>query len=305
MDDKKLVDEILKLKKEKNASILAHNYQSEEIQLIADHLGDSLELARISSDLNNDVIVFCGVSFMAESAKVLSPEKVILHPVREARCPMADMINAKKVRELRKKYPKATFVAYINTNVETKMEIDVVCTSANAVDIVRKIPNDRIVFLPDKNLGRFVKDQVPEKDVVLYDGYCYVHDDLDKDQLLKLKEKYHDAITLTHPEANEEVSNLSDHLLGTGGMLKFVKNSKNKRFIIGTEEGMIQRLARENPNKEFFATQSRIICKDMKKITLNNVYNSLKNNRYEIKLSEEIIKKAEKPLEMMLKYSHD
>ncbi len=295
--------EILKLKKEKNALILVHNYQSEDIQLIADELGDSLDLSRKAKASDKNLIVFCGVSFMAESAKILSPEKTILHPVKEARCPMADMISAEKVRALREKFPDAAFVAYINTNAETKTEVDVICTSANAADIVRNLPQKQIVFLPDKNLGRFVAKQVPEKEIILFDGYCAVHEFLYVNELAETKKQHPDALILTHPEANENISDLSDHLLGTGGMINFVKNSDHKEFIIGTEEGLIDRLRREFPEKKFFGLQPRIICENMKKIKLEDVYLSLKNLQYEVELEPNILRKAKVPLDRMLELS--
>ncbi len=296
-------EEIKKLKKERDAVILVHNYQSPEVQDIADHLGDSYDLSLKAASISASVIVFCGVSFMAETAKILAPMKTVLHPVREARCPMADMAREEEIARLRKKYPEASVMAYVNTNARTKALTDVICTSANAVKIASKLPSKDIIFLPDKNLGRFIQKKCPKKRIILSEGYCYVHEDLEKDELLKIRKAHPSALILTHPEANEEVSALSDHLMGTGEMLKFVKNSDVKEFIIGTEEGLIYRLRNENPGKEFYPLQPRIICRNMKKIGLKDVYLSLLENKYGIELPEDVMISARIPLQKMLELS--
>ncbi|MCK4643523.1 quinolinate synthase NadA [bacterium] len=303
-DNSFYLKEIDRLRKERNAVILAHNYQPEEIQLIADILGDSLDLSEKAAEVKEDVIVFAGVSFMAESAKVLAPTKTVLHPVPDSRCPMADMIDGQKVRELREQNPDAAVIAYINTNVETKMEVDAVCTSANAVSVARNFPANKIIFLPDINLGRFVKNQVLEKEFILYKGFCRVHEYIKARDLRRIKKEHPEAIVLTHPEANEEVCDLSDHLLGTGGMINFVADCPLKQFIIGTEEGLILRLRRDFPDKEFFPAQPRIICSNMKMFTLRHIYLSLKNMHKEVILSEEVIEKSLRSLENMFKYGN-
>jgi quinolinate synthase len=296
-----IVEEITKLKKEKNAIILVHNYQRPEIQNIADSLGDSLGLAREAAKTDAQIIVFCGVRFMAETAKILSPEKMVLLPKKEAGCPMADMITADDLRILKEKYPGAKVVSYVNTNADVKAESDICCTSANAIEVVRNIKTERIIFTPDKNLAAYCQRFV-DKEIIPWNGYCYVHEKIRKEEVRLAKEKFPDAPLLVHPECNPSVIDLADEVLSTSGMLSFAKKSDKKIFLIGTEEGLIYRLKKENPGKEFYAAGTAKMCRNMKLTTLNDVYFSLKEERYAIELPEGIIESAQKALEAMLKY---
>jgi len=294
-----IVEEITKLKKEKNAIVLVHNYQRPEIQDIADFLGDSLGLAKQAAETKDGIIVFCGVRFMAETAKILSPEKTVLLPRKEAGCPMADMITAEDLRRLKKNYPDAKVVSYVNTNADVKAESDICCTSANAVKVVKNISAKRIIFTPDKNLAAYCQRFV-DKEIIPWNGYCYVHERISKEEVLLAKEKFPDALLLVHPECKPSVIDLADEVLSTGGMVSFVKKSDKKRFLIGTEEGLIYRLKKENPEKEFYAAGTAKMCLNMKLTTLKDVYLSLKEERYAIELPEGIIESAQKTLTAML-----
>jgi len=296
-----VAEEITKLKKEKKAIILVHNYQRPEIQNIADSLGDSLGLAREAAKTDARIIVFCGVRFMAETAKILSPEKTIIIPRKDAGCPMADMITTEDLRILKEKYPGAKVVSYVNTNADVKAESDICCTSANAIKVVRNIKAEKIIFTPDKNLAAYCQ-RFTDKEIIPWNGYCYVHEKIRKEEVSLAKGKFPDALLLVHPECNPSVIDLADEVLSTSGMLNFAKKSDKKRFLIGTEEGLIYRLKKENPGKEFYAAGTAKMCRNMKLTTLNDVYFSLKEERYAIELPEEIIKSAQKALEAMLKY---
>jgi len=294
-----IVEEITKLKKEKNAIILVHNYQRPEIQDIADFLGDSLGLAKQAAETKDGIIVFCGVRFMAETAKILSPEKTVLLPRKEAGCPMADMITAEDLRRLKKNYPDAKVVSYVNTNADVKAESDICCTSANAVKVVKNISTKRIIFTPDKNLAAYCQ-RFTDKEIIPWNGCCYVHERITEKEVRLAKEKFPDALLLVHPECNPSVIELADEVLSTSGMVSFAKKSDKKRFLIGTEEGLIYRLKKENPEKEFYAAGTAKMCRNMKLTTLNDVYLSLKEERYAIELPEGIIKSAGKTLTAML-----
>jgi len=296
-----IVEEITKLKKEKNAIILVHNYQRPEIQNIADFLGDSLGLAREAAKTDAQIIIFCGVRFMAETAKILSPEKMVLLPRKEAGCPMADMITAEDLRILKEKYPGAKVVSYVNTNADVKAESDICCTSANVIEVVRNIKAERVIFTPDKNLAAYCQRFV-DKEIIPWNGYCYVHEKIREEEVRLAKEKFPDALLLVHPECNPSVIDLADEVLSTSGMLNFAKKSDKKRFLIGTEEGLIYRLKKENPGKEFYTAGTAKMCRNMKLTTLNDVYLSLKEEHYAIELPEGIIKSAQKALMAMLKY---
>ncbi len=295
-----IVEEIIRLKKEKNAIILVHNYQRSEIQDIADFLGDSLGLSRKAVKTDAKIIVFCGVRFMAETAKILSPEKMVLLPRKEAGCPMADMITAEDLRILKEKYPGAKVVSYVNTNADVKAESDICCTSANAIKVVRNIKAEKIIFTPDKNLAAYCQ-RFTDKEIIPWNGYCYVHEKIREEEVRLAKEKFPDALLLVHPECNPSVIDLADEVLSTSGMLNFAKKTDKKRFLIGTEEGLIYRLKKENPGKEFYTVGTAKICRNMKMTTLNDVYLSLKEERYAIKLPEDIIKFAQKALTAMLR----
>ncbi|MHC2994498.1 MAG: quinolinate synthase NadA [Candidatus Atribacteria bacterium] len=296
-----IVKEITRLKKEKDAIILVHNYQRPEIQNIADFLGDSLGLAREAAKTDTRIIVFCGVRFMAETAKIFSPEKMVLIPREEAGCPMADMITAEDLRKLKEKHTDAKVVSYVNTNADVKAESDICCTSANVIEVVRNVKAERIIFTPDKNLAAYCERFV-DKEIIPWNGYCYVHEKIREEEVRLVKEKFPDALLLIHPECNPSVIDLADEVLSTSGMVDFAKKSDKKRFLIGTEEGLIYRLKKENPGKEFYTAGTAKMCRNMKLTTLNDVYFSLKEECYAIELPEGIIKSAQKALMAMLKY---
>ena len=297
-----LKKEIEKLKRERNAVVLAHNYQIQEVQEVADFVGDSLELARLSQKVNAKVIVFAGVYFMAETAKILNPEKTVLIPEKDARCPMADMVTAEEVRKLRKRYPDAAFVAYVNTNADVKAEVDIICTSANAVKVVESLPQKRIVFLPDKNLAHWVSLNT-DKEIIPFYGYCYVHQDFDPEKIKQLKKEHPQALVLVHPEADPEVVALADQVLSTSGMLRYVEKSSAEEFIVVTEEGLLEMLRRKHPEKKILSPGMKGICRDMKKISLNSVYTSLKEMRYPVEVPEEVARRARKSIKRMLEIS--
>jgi len=303
MNIEKIEEEIRRLKEEKNAIILVHNYQRPEIQDIADLLGDSLGLSKEAAKTDADMIVFCGVSFMAETAKILSPDKKVLQPSLGAGCELANKITAQDVKVLKQKYPDARVVSYVNTTADVKAESDVCCTSANAVNVVRNIEADRVIFVPDRNLASYVQRFV-DKEVIPWDGgYCYVHEYITKEEVLKAKEKYPDAVILVHPECNPSVIDIADKVLSTGGMVNLARESDNKRFLIGTEEGIIYRLKKENPEKEFYPAGRKRFCWDMKMTTLKDVYLCLLDEQYEISLPKGIVDSAKRALEAMLQYT--
>lgn len=291
--------EIKKLAKERDAIILAHNYQIDEIQEIADFTGDSLGLSIEASKVKNKTIVFCGVHFMAETAYILSPDKTVLLPEKDAGCPMADMVTAEELRKMKDKFPGVPVVCYVNSSAAVKAEADICCTSANAVNIVKSIDSDRIIFAPDMNLGHFVSRFV-DKEIILWEGFCPTHRRLTSKEVLELKSKYPDAVFIAHPECNPDVIDLADHVCSTSGFYTFVKQSDKKRFIIGTEKGVLYKLKKENPDKEFIMAYDTFQCKNMKKITLKSLYNSLKDMKYIIKVDEEERLKAYNSIKRML-----
>lgn len=295
-----LKKKIEKLKKKRNAVIIAHNYQRDEVQDIADISGDSLALAQAAVRTDAAVIVFCGVHFMAESAAILNPGKMVLIPVMEAGCPLADMITVEKLRTKRKLYPDAAVVCYVNTSAEIKAESDIACTSSNAVEVVKSLKEKRIIFVPDKNLGRYVQSQVPEKEIILWEGFCPTHIRVQEEDIMKAKKEYPDAEVIAHPECNPEVLALSDHICSTGGMFKYVKQSKSKKFIISTEAGMLYKLQKENPDKQFYLPTQNLVCANMKLITLGWVAHSLEKLVYEVKVADNIREKALRSLDKML-----
>ncbi len=300
MDD--IVKEIIMLKQEKDAVILAHNYQIPAIQDIADFVGDSLELAKKAREVDSSIVAFCGVRFMAETAKILNPDRKVLLPAFNAGCPLADMAKLEDVLEMKKRYPDAYVVSYINTSAEVKSVTDVCCTSSNAATVIRNVPAETVIFLPDKNLGYFVQKAKPEKKLILWDGYCYVHRMFTLEDLKKAREKYPAAEILVHPECNPEVQDNADFVLSTSGMLKRAHASEAKTFIIGTEEGLIHRLKKENPDKEFFSLGASRVCFNMKKTTLELLRDCLKNETNEITLPQDIMEKARNSVEAMIRY---
>ena len=293
-------EKISQLKKERNAVILAHNYQPGEIQDLADFCGDSLGLSIEASKTDAEVIVFCGVKFMAETAAILSPEKTVLLPERTAGCPMADMITAEQLRELKAKFPGAIVVCYVNSTAEVKAESDYCCTSSNAVAVVNSLPSDKkILFVPDRNLGSFVAERTG-RDIELWPGYCTTHVCITEDDIRKAKQEYPDAIVMSHPECTEPVRKISDELLSTGQMLKFVKKNSTKRYIVATEKGIVHALKKENPNAEYIPATERAICPNMKKITIDKVITSLEEMKERIVVEEEIRVGARKSLDRMV-----
>lgn len=297
--DTSLAEKILELKKEKNALLLAHYYQPAEIQKLADYVGDSYYLSEIARDAKEEVIVFCGVRFMGESAKILSPEKTVLMPCLDAGCSMADMASGKAVAEMKEKHPDAYVVCYINSTCNVKSYCDVAVTSSSALSILKKIPNKKIMFLPDKNLGEYVSEFFPGKEFILWDGFCRCHNKINKEDILKAKEKYRYAKILVHPECPKEIRDMADYVGSTSGIINFATKDDANEFIIGTEEGILYELKNKNPDKTFIIPGDRICCQDMKKTTLENLYETLNNMSNEIILDEEIRKKAMKCLEKM------
>ena len=292
-------DEIRMLRNDHRAVILAHNYCRGEVQDIADFTGDSLELARKATEIQADVIVFCGVRFMAETAKILNPEKKVLLPDPTAGCPMAEMITAAQLRELKQAHPGAKAVCYVNSTAEVKAECDICVTSGNAEKVMATLKGEEIIFVPDMHLGGYVSKRLGEH-YRCWKGYCPVHAKLELRDIQDGRiEAGMDAPVLVHPECDKPVREAADHCLSTGGMCKFVKESTAGRFVIGTEKGILHRLRKENPEKEFIAIGD-LVCEDMKKITLEKLRDALEKMQYEVVVSGEIAKKARKAIERML-----
>ncbi len=298
--DEKLIEKIKRLKAERKAMILAHNYQPAEIQDLADFCGDSLGLSIKAAETDAQVIVFCGVQFMAETAAILSPERIVLLPDKLAGCPLADMITAEQLSELKQKHPNALVVCYVNSSAEVKAQSDYCCTSSNAVEVVNSIPQDRqIIFVPDQHLGRFVAEKT-SRDLVLWPGYCHVHVVITEADIKNAKTKYPDAIVMAHPECTEPVKELSDAILSTSQMLNYAKKSTAKQFIVATEVGMLHPLKKQNPEVEFIPASDRAICPNMKKITLEKVAWSLEDMQYKITVPEEVRIEAKKAIDRMV-----
>lgn len=296
-----IIDEILRVKKASGTFIFAHNYTLPEVQDIADFTGDSLELSIKAKEVKAEKIVFCGVSFMAETAKILSPDSRVLHPVPSSGCAMADMATAEKVAQYRKEHPDTVIVAYVNTTAAVKAEVDICCTSANAEKIVASIPEEKnILFLPDRNLGKNVMNALGRK-MDLWPGYCPVHNNMTVKMLQDARKLYPDAAIMVHPECGEDVVKEAEYALSTGAMLRFLKTAEEKEFIVGTESGILHRMRKENPDKKFYPVLPEILCSDMKKITLEDVLKSLKEEVYEVVLPAEMMDKARKSIENMLK----
>lgn len=294
------LEKIQKLKNKRNAVILAHNYQPGEIQDLADFTGDSLGLSIQASKTDAEVIVFCGVLFMAETAAILSPQKTVLLPDKNAGCPMADMITADQLRDLKIKHPDALVVCYVNSSADVKAESDYCCTSSNAVEVVNSLPlQKQIIFVPDQHLGRFVLEKTG-RDLILWPGYCATHVVITQDDIKNKKEKYPDAIVMTHPECTEPVKEISDQLLSTGQMLRFAEKNPEKQFIIATEIGIIHTLKKQNPDSEFIPASDRAICPNMKKISLDKIIGSLEDMQHKVTIPEMISIKAKKALDRMV-----
>lgn len=300
---------IYELKKERNAIILAHNYQVREVQEVADYIGDSLELSRAAKETGKSVIVFAGVHFMAETAKIINPDKVVILPDLESGCGLADMITPEDVIELKKKHPDAVIVCYVNTSAAVKAVSDICCTSSNAVKVVQSLKEKKIVFIPDKNLGNYVKSKVPDKEFILWEGFCPVHKKITVQDVVETKLAHPDSVFIAHPECDPEVLNMADYVFSTGGMMKFVKTAKEKSFIIATEAGIINRMRIENPDKKFYPVSLKgfccegSLCEHMKRNTLEKIYNSLVTLTPQIEIPEDILIKAKLAIDRMLEVS--
>lgn len=295
------------LKKERRAVILAHNYQVDEVQAIADHTGDSLELSRLAMESEAEVIVFCGVHFMAESAAILNPEKTVLLPVSYAGCPMADMVTPEKLRKMKEEYPGVPVVAYVNTSAAVKAESDICCTSANVINVINSLDADRVICIPDKNLSAYAQ-QFTDKEVIPWRGFCIVHNSVKVEMVEDARAEHPDALFLAHPECPMSVLNLADHVTSTSGMLRYARASKSKEFIIGTERGILYNLRKQNPDKRFYILSDApapwdlpmMTCQNMKRTRLSHVAQSLENMETVISVPEEIRVRAKAALDRML-----
>ncbi len=298
---KKLQSEIRRLLKKRNAILLAHNYQRPEVQDVADLCGDSLELSIKASKTDADVIIFCGVHFMAETASILCPDKKVILPVKNAGCAMADMINAKQLSEKKKEMPSAVVVSYVNTTAEVKAESDICCTSANVLRVVDSIdPSQPIFMTPDRNLARYAKEYSKRKDISWWDGYCPIHDSLTVEQVKKVKEEHPDALFIAHPECRMGVLRLADEIKSTSGMIRYARESKHKKFIIATEIGILHPLKKACPDKEFIPADPDMICPDMKKTGLLDIIRALETLEPEVRVPDHIRKRAITAVERML-----
>lgn len=295
-----ITEEIQRLKEEKNAVILAHYYVAPEVQEIADYVGDSFYLSKAAVDLKEQTIVFCGVSFMGESAKILNPDKTVLMPEMSADCAMAHMADAETIQRMREEYEDLAVVCYINSTAELKKHSDVCVTSSNAVKIVKALPNQNIFFIPDRNLAHFVAEQVPKKHFVYNEGYCPVHEKMTVHELQKEKELHPQAEILTHPECTQAVREMSDYIGSTSGIIAYAHKSKCQEFIVCTETGVRFELERQNPGKRFYFTKTEPVCQDMKMITLEKIRDVLKNGENEIHVTKELREGSVRPLERML-----
>jgi quinolinate synthase len=295
-----IAEKIDALRKEKNAVILAHLYQQPQIQDIADFVGDSLDLSRKARDTDADVIVFCGVWFMAETAKILSPQKTVLLPEPQAGCPMADMVTAEDVARLRKEHPKAAVVCYVNSSAEVKAASDICCTSSNAIKVVQSLTEDEVIFVPDQNLGAYVASFTPDKHFILHNGFCPTHHRIKPSDVAEARAAKPDAPVLVHPECTPEVVAQADFVGSTAQIIEEALRSPKKEFLIGTESGVIHRLTKLAPDKKFYALHATMVCPNMKKTHLESVLYALENMHYEMKLPEEVIQAAKKSLDRML-----
>ena len=297
--DLSLMNEILRLKKERNAIILAHNYQIAEVQDIADLTGDSLELSRAAATMDGDVIVFCGVDFMAETAAILSPGKTVLLPVVDACCPMAAMITAEELRHVKSRYPDAAVVCYVNTTAEVKAESDICCTSSNAINVVNSLKEERVIFVPDRNLARYVA-RFSKKEILSWEGYCIVHDQITPEHVRAAQNRYSGAKVVVHPECRPEVIDMADHVASTSGIIRYVCASQDTTFIIGTETGILHRIWKECPTKNCYPLSEAALCRNMKKTDLSTVRDALSTLRPRITVPENIARGARRAIDRML-----
>ncbi len=296
-----LVEEIARLKKEKRAVILAHNYQPDEVQEVADFVGDSLELSRKAAEVEAEIIVFCGVHFMAETAKILAPGKKVLLPDLRARCPMADMVSGDDLRWMKEQHPGKKVVAYVNTTAEVKAETDVCCTSSNAVKVVSSLPEAEIIFVPDRNLADYVSQKTGKK-LYIWDGFCPIHEDLRAGHIEKMKKKHPGAEVWAHPECLAEVRQLADRILSTGQMIREAQKSEAGEIIVATEVGILHRLRKENPGKKFYPASEKAVCRNMKRINLKKVYKTLLLEKPEVTVEASVADRAREAINRMVRF---
>lgn len=301
MEQKKLIIE--ELKKAKNAVIMAHYYVEDEVQDIADYIGDSYYLSDMATKIDADVIVLCGVAFMGESAKVLNPDKKVLLPALDADCPMAHMATVEKIEEIRAQYEDVAVVCYVNSTAELKAASDVCVTSANALKIVKALPNKHIFFIPDQNLAHYIADQLPEKHFIFNDGFCHVHHTVTVEQIMEAKKARPEALVLVHPECKPEVTAMADYIGSTSGIIKFATESDAKQFIIVTEMGVMHELKKRNPDKSFYTAGNMQVCPNMKKITLDKIIDALEQEKPEVIMDASLMEAAHKPMVRMLELS--
>lgn len=305
MNQDALQQRIRQLARERNALLIAHNYQRDEVQAVADITGDSLALSLEAARTDREVIVFCGVHFMAESAAILAPEKTVLLPRPDSGCPMADMVTAEGLKALKEEHPDATVVTYVNSSAAVKAESDICCTSSNAISVARSLPAKKLLMVPDRNLGRYIARQVPEKDYIFWEGYCPTHDRLKTEEIIKAKAEHPDALFMAHPECRPEILDLADHICSTSGMYDFARNNPATTFIVGTEEGILWRLRKENPDKTFIIPSRGLICPNMKLTSLEDILKSLQTLEPRITVPEPIRLRALTSLERMLAVPRD
>jgi len=303
-NQEEIKQEIRRLARERNALLLAHNYQRDEIQEIADITGDSLGLSQEAARTECEVIVFCGVHFMAESAAILAPEKIVLLPRPDAGCPMADMVTPEGLREMKARYPGAPVVTYVNSTAAVKAESDICCTSANAVRVVNSLDAEEVLLVPDRNLGRYIAAHT-DKTCHLWDGYCPTHERLQVEDVQRALVEHPDALFMAHPECPQEILALADHICSTSGMYDYAKKSPAQKFIVGTEAGILWRLRRENPEKEFVLPTSRLICPNMKLTSLEDVLKSLQTMGPQITVPDDVRERAKLSLDRMLAVPRD
>jgi quinolinate synthase len=297
-----LQKEIMNIKKDKNIKILAHNYQTYDIQQIADYVGDSFYLSKISQELDCDTVVFCGVNFMAETTKMLSPDKKVILANEEAYCPMARMISPDDIIKFREENPDYTIVSYVNSTTETKAHVDVCVTSSTALKIMNQIENKNILFVPDENLGNYIAKKIPDKNIKLWEGYCNVHDRVTTEEVYDLREKHPNALLLVHPECREEIVNLADFAGSTSEIIKQAIESPNDEIIIGTEVGVLEFLEATVPNKKFYLLSKHLVCPNMKKTKLEDVYKAVSGEGgREVVIEEELMNKAIKSINEMIR----
>lgn len=299
MKNKKIINEITKLKKDKNAIILAHSYQNIEVDEVADFVGDSLQLSRLAASTDSDIIVFCGVYFMAETAKILSPQKKVLLPNVKSGCAMADTINLEKIKSFKDKHPNIPTVCYVNSTAEVKSESDVCCTSSNALKVVKNLNAKEILFVPDKYLGSWVATQLPNVKINTYNGCCPIHLGIKEKDLISKKEIFPNAYVLVHPECSNDIIKHADFVGSTTQMMDYVMNSDKKEFIIATEKGVIDRLSRDLPNKKIILASDKAVCPNMKTHFLEDILKSLEEEKTEILVDEKLSKKALNSIERM------